>query len=166
MSPVAVAVLAALATAGPARAQQEPDAIVGLEEIIVTAQKRRLQEIPIAVSVVTGGLLDAVGGVSTEALKRLVPTLNIRKTNTSINQALFLRGVGTINFAIAAQRERRVRARRGRDVVCRRGLRGTLRREPRRVLAGPQGTLYGKNASAGVLNVVSPKPGDETRRLR
>jgi len=104
MSPVAVAVLAALATAGPARAQQEPDAIVGLEEIIVTAQKREqnLQEIPIAVSVVTGGLLDAVGGVSTEALKRLVPTLNIRKTNTSINRRCSAR-VGTINFAIAAQ---------------------------------------------------------------
>ena len=163
MSPVAVAVLAALATAGPARAQQAPDAIVGLEEIIVTAQKREqsLQEIPIAVSVVTGSLLDSVGGVSTEALKRLVPTLNIRKTNTSLNQALFLRGVGTINFAIAAQPsvafvlDGVVMSSAGEAFA---ELYDVSRIE---VLAGPQGTLYGKNASAGVVSVVSTMPGDE-----
>jgi iron complex outermembrane receptor protein len=162
MSPVAVAVLAALATAGPARAQEAPDAVVALEEIIVTAQKREqsLQEIPIAVSVVTGGLLDAVGGVSTEALKRLVPVLNIRKTNTSINQALFLRGVGTINFAIAAQPsvafvlDGVVMSSAGEAFA---ELYDVNRIE---VLAGPQGTLYGKNSSAGVVNVVSTKPGD------
>ena len=163
MSPVAVAVLAALATAGPARAQQAPDAVVGLEEIIVTAQKREqsLQEIPIAVSVVTGSLLDSVGGVSTEALKRLVPTLNIRKTNTSLNQALFLRGVGTINFAIAAQPsvafvlDGVVMSSAGEAFA---ELYDVSRIE---VLAGPQGTLYGKNASAGVVSVVSTMPGDE-----
>jgi iron complex outermembrane receptor protein len=163
MSPVAVAVLAALATAGPARAQQAPDPIVGLEEIIVTAQKREqsLQEIPIAVSVVTGSKLDSVGGVSTEALKRLVPTLNIRKTNTSLNQALFLRGVGTINFAIAAQPsvafvlDGVVMSSAGEAFA---ELYDVNRIE---VLAGPQGTLYGKNASAGVVSVVSTMPGDE-----
>jgi iron complex outermembrane receptor protein len=163
MSPVAVAVLAALATAGPARAQQAPDAVVGIEEIIVTAQKREqsLQEVPIAVSVVTGSLLDSVGGVSTEALRRLVPTLNIRKTNTSLNQALFLRGVGTINFAIAAQPsvafvlDGVVMSSAGEAFA---ELYDVNRIE---VLAGPQGTLYGKNASAGVVNVVSTKPGDE-----
>ena len=163
MSPVAVAVLAALATAGPARAQQAPDAVVGLEEIIVTAQKREqsLQEIPIAVSVVTGSLLDSVGGVSTDALKRLVPTLNIRKTNTSLNQALFLRGVGTINFAIAAQPsvafvlDGVVMSSAGEAFA---ELYDVSRIE---VLAGPQGTLYGKNASAGVVSVVSTMPGDE-----
>jgi iron complex outermembrane receptor protein len=163
MSPVAVAVLAALATAGPARAQQAPDPIVGLEEIIVTAQKREqsLQEVPIAVSVVTGSLLDSVGGVSTEALKRLVPTLNIRKTNTSINQALFLRGVGTINFAIAAQPS--VAFVLDGVVMSSAGEAFAELYDVNRVevLAGPQGTLYGKNASAGVLNVVSTKPGDE-----
>ena len=163
MSPVAVAVLAALATAGPAGAQQAPDAIVGLEEIIVTAQKREqnLQEVPIAVSVVTGGLLDSVGGVSTEALKRLVPTLNIRKTNTSLNQALFLRGVGTINFAIAAQPS--VAFVLDGVVMSSAGEAFAELYDVNRVevLAGPQGTLYGKNASAGVVNVVSTRPGDQ-----
>jgi iron complex outermembrane receptor protein len=162
MSPVAVAVLAALATAGPARAQQAPDAIVGLEEIIVTAQKREqsLQEVPIAVSVVTGSLLDTVGGFSATALKRLVPALNIRKTNTPLNQAMFLRGVGTISFAIAAQPsvafvlDGVVMASSGEAF-------GNFYDVDRvEVLAGPQGTLYGKNASAGVVNVVSTKPGD------
>ena len=84
MSPVAVAVLAALATAGPARAQQAPRRGVGLEEIIVTAQKREqnLQEVPIAVSVVTGSLLDAVGGVQRRGAAAARAVLNIRKTNT------------------------------------------------------------------------------------
>ena len=46
---------------------------------------------------------ESTGGFTVESLRQLVPSLNIRKTNTSLNQALFLRGVGTINFAIAAQ---------------------------------------------------------------
>ncbi len=161
-SPVAFAVAAALAAVPAARAQQAGANPEGLEEIVVTAQKREqnLQEVPIAVSVVNGSLLEAVGGFSTESLKRLVPTLNIRKTNTAINQALFLRGVGTINFAIAAQPsvafvlDGVVMASSGEAF-------GDLYDVDRvEVLAGPQGTLYGKNASAGVVNVVSVKPGN------
>jgi iron complex outermembrane receptor protein len=162
LNPIAVAVLAALAAAPGARAQEVANTAGGLEEIVVTAQKREqnLQEVPIAVSVVTGGLLDSVGGFNTESLKRLVPALNIRKTNTAINQALFLRGVGTINFAIAAQPsvafvlDGVVMASAGEAF-------GDLYDVDRvEVLAGPQGTLYGKNASAGVVNLVSTKPGD------
>ncbi|NJD30318.1 MAG: TonB-dependent receptor [Gammaproteobacteria bacterium] len=161
-SPVAFAVAAALAAVPAARAQQAGANPEGLEEIVVTAQKREqnLQEVPIAVSVVNGSLLDAVGGFNTESLKRLVPALNIRKTNTAINQALFLRGVGTINFAIAAQPsvafvlDGVVMASSGEAF-------GDLYDVDRvEVLAGPQGTLYGKNASAGVVNVVSTKPGN------
>jgi len=163
LSPIAIAVVAALAAAPAARAQQAATTAGGLEEIIVTAQKREqsLQEVPIAVSVVSGDLLNAVGGVSIESLRRLVPTLNIRKTNTSLNQALFLRGVGTINFAIAAQPS--VAFVLDGVVMSSAGEAfGDLYDVDRiEVLAGPQGTLYGKNASAGVVNVVSTKPGDD-----
>ena len=162
-SPVAIAVVAALAAAPAARAQQSGDPIAEIEEIVVTAQKREqsLQEVPIAVSVVTGGLLDATGGMTTEALKRLVPTLNIRKTNTSLNQALFLRGVGTINFAIAAQPS--VAFVLDGVVMSSAGEAFSDLYDVDRVevLAGPQGTLYGKNSSAGVVNVVSVQPGNE-----
>ena len=74
-------------------------------EIIVTAQKReeRLQDIPLAVSVVGGEAVANNGGITLENAQYLVPSLNFRKAGTSLNQALFLRGVGTINFSIAAE---------------------------------------------------------------
>jgi iron complex outermembrane receptor protein len=162
LSPIAMAVLAALAASPAARAQQVGTTAGGLEEIVVTAQKReqKLQEVPIAVSVVGGAQLEQVGGFTVESLKQLVPSLNIRKTNTQLNQALFLRGVGTINFAIAAQPS--VAFVLDGVVMSSAGEAfGDMYDVERvEVLRGPQGTLFGKNASAGVVNVVSKKPGD------
>jgi len=134
-----------------------------LDEIVVTAQKRtqRLQDVPIAVSVVGGALAEAAGGFNVEALRTLVPSLNLRKTNTSLNQSLFLRGVGTINFAIAAQPS--VATVVDGVVLSSAGEAfGDLYDLERiEVLRGPQGTLFGKNASAGVVNIISKRPGDE-----
>ena len=132
-----------------------------LDEIVVTAQKReqRLQDVPIAVSVVTGQMVDAAGGFNIDGLRQMVPSLNIRKTNTALNQALFLRGVGTINFAIAAQPS--VAAVLDGVVLSSAGEAfGDLYDIERvEVLRGPQGTLFGKNSSAGVVNIVSKRPG-------
>ena len=162
-SPIAVAVLAALAATPAAHAQQSGTTAGGLEEIIVTAQKREqnLQEVPIAVSVVSGNALDAVGGFNAESLRQLVPSLNIRKTNTQLNQSIFLRGVGTINFAIAAQPS--VAFVLDGVVLSSAGeaFGDVYDVERVEVLRGPQGTLFGKNASAGVVNVVSKRPGQE-----
>ena len=146
----------------PAQTQSSGNADSSLmEEIIVTAQKREqnLQSVPIAVSVVSGRLAESVGGFNVESLKTLVPTLNIRKTNTALNQAIFLRGVGTINFAIAAQPS--VAAVLDGVVLASAGEAfGDLYDVERvEVLRGPQGTLFGKNSSAGVVNIVSKKPG-------
>jgi iron complex outermembrane receptor protein len=143
---------------------QQGDADSGrLDEVVVTAQKReqRLQDVPIAVSVVSGALAESTGGFNVEALRTLVPSLNIRKTNTSLNQSLFLRGVGTINFAIAAQPS--VATVLDGVVLSSAGEAfGDLYDIERvEVLRGPQGTLFGKNASAGVVNIVSKRPGDE-----
>jgi iron complex outermembrane receptor protein len=162
LNPIAIAVVAALAAAPAARAQEAGTTAGGLEEIIVTAQKREqnLQEVPIAVSVVSGSTLEATGGFNVETLRQLVPSLNIRKTNTQLNQALFLRGVGTINFAIAAQPS--VAFVLDGVVMSSAGEAfGDMYDVERvEVLRGPQGTLFGKNASAGVVNVVSTRPGD------
>jgi iron complex outermembrane receptor protein len=161
---LAAAVLATLAGAQVATAQQATrDETTVLGEIVVTAQKReqKLQEVPIAVSVVSGGLIESTGGYNAESLVQLVPSLNIRKTNTQLNQALFLRGVGTINFAIAAQPS--VAFVLDGVVLSSAGEAfGDMYDVERiEVLRGPQGTLFGKNASAGVVNVVSKKPGNE-----
>ncbi len=157
---LAAAVLATLAASQTAVAQETAIAVTSLGEIVVTAQKReqRLQDVPIAVSVVSGNMVDSTGGFNAESLVQLVPSLNIRKTNTQLNQALFLRGVGTINFAIAAQPS--VAFVLDGVVLSSAGEAfGDLYDVERvEVLRGPQGTLFGKNASAGVVSVVSKKP--------
>ena len=154
--------LCAALTAMPGFAQDAADEI-RLDEVVVTAQKReqRLQDVPIAVSVIGGDLAESTGGFNIEALRQLVPSLNIRKTNTALNQSLFLRGVGTINFAIAAQPS--VAAVLDGVVLSSAGEAfGDLYDIERvEVLRGPQGTLFGKNSSAGVVNVISKRPGDE-----
>ena len=129
-------------------------------EIIVTAQKRseRLQDVPLAVTVVGGDVLAATGKVSLEGAQYLVPSLNFLKSGTTLNQSLFLRGVGTANFSIAG--EPSVSTVLDGVVFSRAGeaFSDLLDIERIEVLRGPQGTLFGKNASAGVINIVSKRP--------
>ena len=150
---------------GPDQAQSESPALAdeAPAEIIVTAQKRseRLQDVPVAVSVVSGAALEAQGGVNIEQAQYLVPTLTIRKSGTSLNQSLFLRGVGTSTFSIAG--EPSVSTVLDGVVFSRSGeaFADLVDIERIEVLRGPQGTLFGKNASAGVVNIVSRRPTDE-----
>lgn len=168
---LAGAALFALATSATAQtgpdAAADPFAVTPADanadapgDIVVTAQKReqRLQDVPVAVTVVSGDQIRALGGVNLENAQYLVPTLNFRKSGTSLNQALFLRGVGTINFSIAA--EPSVATVLDGVVLSRAGegfgdLYDVARIE---ALPGPQGTLFGKNASAGVVSIVSTMP--------
>ena len=146
---------------GPQQSPAPADEVPG--EIIVTAQKRaqRLQDVPVAVSVVSGAALDAQGGVNLENAQYLVPTLTFRKSGTSINQSLFLRGVGTSTFSIAG--EPSVSTVLDGVVYSRAGeaFADLVDIERIEVLRGPQGTLFGKNASAGVVNIVSRRPSRE-----
>ncbi|WP_298089220.1 TonB-dependent receptor [uncultured Sphingomonas sp.] len=163
---VATAVLAAV-LATPAMAQEAVPVTEESEargaDIVVTAQKReeRLQDVPVAVSVIGGDLIARQGGINLESAQYLVPTLNFRKSGTSINQSLFLRGVGTSTFSIAG--EPSVSTVVDGVVYSRAGeaFSDLVDIERIEVLRGPQGTLFGKNASAGVINIVSRKPGRE-----
>jgi iron complex outermembrane recepter protein len=129
-------------------------------EIVVTAQKRteRLQDVPVAVSVISGAALAAQGGVNLENAQYLVPSLTFRKGAVSINQSLFLRGVGTSTFSLAG--EPSVSAVVDGVVYSRAGeaFSDLVDIERIEVLRGPQGTLFGKNASAGVVNIVTKQP--------
>ena len=130
-------------------------------EILVTAQKRteRLQDVPVAVSVISGDALAAQGKVSLEGAQYLVPSLNFLKSGTTLNQSLFLRGVGTATFSIAG--EPSVSTVLDGVVYSRSGeaFSDLVDIERIEVLRGPQGTLFGKNASAGVINITSKMPG-------
>lgn len=129
-------------------------------DIVVTAQKRseRLQDVPVAVSVVSGDALAAQGKTSLEGAQYLVPTLNFLKSGTTLNQSLFLRGVGTSTFSIAG--EPSISTVVDGVVFARAGeaFGDLVDIDQLEVLRGPQGTLFGKNASAGVINIISKKP--------
>ncbi len=132
-------------------------------DIIVTAQKRseRLQDVPVAVSVVSGAAIDNLGRTSLEGAQYLVPSLNFVKAGTALNQTLFLRGIGTTTLSIAV--EPSVSTVLDGVVLSRsaEAFSDLVDIERIEVLRGPQGTLFGKNASAGVINIVSKRPGKE-----
>ncbi len=133
-----------------------------VEEIIVTAQKReqRLQDVPVAVSVISGDAITNSGAINLEGAQYLVPTMNFRKSGTTINQSLYLRGVGTSTFSIAG--EPSISTVVDGVVFSRAGeaFSDLIDIDRLEVLRGPQGTLFGKNTSAGVINIVTKRPGD------
>jgi iron complex outermembrane receptor protein len=145
----------ALMAAAPAAAQ--------VEEIIVTAQKveENVQDVPIAISVIDGDALSRAGVRNLEDLTSIVPSVTFRKGTTNANSAIVMRGVGTISFSIAAEPsvstvvDGVVLSRSGQSFL------DLVDLERIEVLRGPQGTLFGKNASAGLVNIVS-RGGTET----
>lgn len=134
-----------------------------LEEIIVTATKREenVQDVPIAITVLTRDMIDNAHAVGFEGLQALIPSVSFRKGNTTRNSSVIIRGIGTISFSTAA--EPSVATVVDGVVLGRSGQAfGDLYDLERiEVLRGPQGTLFGKNASAGVVNITTRKPTDE-----
>jgi iron complex outermembrane recepter protein len=148
--------------AAPAFAQTAEVAGDEPAEIVVTAQKRseKLQDIPVAVSVVSADQLSRQAVLNLENAQYLVPSLNFRKSGTTINQSLYIRGVGTATFSLAG--EPSISTVLDGVVLARAGeaFSDLVDIERIEVLRGPQGTLFGKNASAGVVNIVTKRPGD------
>ena len=134
-----------------------------IEEIIVTAQKREesLHEVPLALTVLNAPQISSSHANNIENLASFVPSLTIRKGNTTRNSAVFLRGIGTFSFSIAA--EPSVSTVVDGVVLARSGqaFSDLYDIEQIEVLRGPQGTLFGKNASAGVLNITTRQPVQE-----
>ena len=157
----ALAVTAGLAVQTPAFAQDSSGGF--LEEVIVTAQKRteKLSDVPVAVTVMNAEQIDSLYVANIEGLQAMVPSVSFRKGNTTRNSAITIRGIGTISFSIAA--EPSVSTVVDNVVLGRSGQAfGDLYDLERvEVLRGPQGTLFGKNASAGVVNMTTKRPGTE-----
>ena len=151
-------------TAVPALAQEAAaDDSNNPGEIVVTAQKRSesLQSVPVAVSVLSGAALSNSSRPSIESAAQMVPALNFLKSGTTLNQTIFLRGVGTATFSIAG--EPSVSTVVDGVVYARSGeaFSDMVDIAQMEVLRGPQGTLFGKNASAGVLNITTQMPKHE-----
>ena len=152
----AVAVTMAMA-ASPILAQDAPMVV---EEIIVMAQKREqtLQQVPVAVSVVTAETLERSQVMDMKDLQFIVPSLRVTQLQTTGNTNFIIRGFG--NGANNAGIEPSVGVfvdgvYRSRSASALSDLPNLERVE---VLRGPQSTLFGKNASAGIINIVTSKP--------
>jgi outer membrane receptor protein involved in Fe transport len=147
-----VAVLSTLNTL-PASAQV-------LEEVIVTATKRveGLQDVPIAISVMSGAAIEERGLSNLEDLTVYMPNIHVAEGGAGTQ--LFIRGVGSgINYGfeqsvgtfIDGVYFGRGRSARGRFLDI----------ERVEVLKGPQSTLFGKNTIAGAINITTARPTDD-----
>ncbi|MGH8122475.1 MAG: TonB-dependent receptor plug domain-containing protein, partial [Rudaea sp.] len=131
-----------------------------LQAVTVTAEKRKenLREVPIAVTVVTADALAHANTPNTASLIQLVPSLTFRQGTTNLNSSLNIRGIGTLSFSPGS--EPSVSTVIDGVVYAESGMAFTDLLDPERVevLQGPQGTLFGINASGGVLNIVTANP--------
>ncbi|MBP6031641.1 MAG: TonB-dependent receptor [Sphingobium sp.] len=160
----------AMMTSFSARAQEAapPPAVPDATEeapqddsvIIVTATRRAspLSDVPIAVSAVTAASLQNSGANDIRQLNQLAPSLLVSSTGSEANGAARIRGVGTVGdnpgleSSVAVFIDGVYRSRTGA------GLTDLGEIERIEVLRGPQGTLFGRNASAGLINIVSKGP--------
>ena len=152
----------AVLLAGPYMAHgAEPPDVSELEEVIITAQKREqsLSDVSMAVSAIGADELLNTQTQSLESLQYLVPSISF---GNDFNFAkLFIRGIGLnssfpgadpsvafhVDGAVLAQAGAQMSAMFDLDRV--------------EVLRGPQGTLYGRNATGGVVNLITAKPTNE-----
>lgn len=134
-----------------------------LEEITVTAQKREqsLQEVPVAVTALTTEAIEAMGIVSMNELTQSSASLTHGQGPTPNSGAFRVRGIGTsvvsvgLESSVAMVIDEVAQAQPGQ------ALTNLVDIERIEILNGPQSTLFGKNASAGVLNVITKSPTEE-----
>lgn len=144
---------------GPCVAQSLSD--VTQEEIIVTAQRRpeRPEDVPISLTVLSGEQLESAQATDMASLGKVVPSLHMTRTGAFTQP--FLRGVGKrsnlgVENSVATYVDGIYLAS---SISALLDLRGIERIE---VLNGPQGTLFGRNTTGGVIQIITREPGSET----
>ncbi len=153
-------------TALPAFAQEAAADEAGLDEIVVTAQRREenLQNVPLSITAVRGEKLDAIasGGPDIRFLSGRVPSLIIESSFGRTFPRFYIRGLGNTDFDFNASQPVSVVQD---DVVLENPiLKGfpVFDLDRVEVLRGPQGTLFGRNTPAGIVKFDSVKPSAET----
>jgi iron complex outermembrane recepter protein len=145
-------------------ADQAQPAQGALEEITVTARRRAesLQTVPVAVSVMTGAQAAAENLNNIQDMSAEIPSVDFRTGASNKDRDVFIRGIGTITTSPGVEPSVSTVVD---GVVYDRPGQATaemLDIDRVEVLRGPQGTLFGKNASAGVINIVTTDPTTET----
>jgi len=131
------------------------------DEVVVTAQRRseRAQTVPLAITAVSGEALQSKGINSIEGLSQSIP--NVEFGSNAADAKIFIRGVGY--DSISPGGETRVAVYDNNVYEARSQAAFTTLYDIDRVevLRGPQGTLYGRNAVAGAINIITSDPGQE-----
>jgi len=136
--------------------------VFALEEVVVTAQKREqsLQDVPIAVTALSGDFLQQTGSVGLSDVANVTPGLNISNTQSE-SSSITMRGIGSNDFGYSSDQSipvylDGVYMGSGASIV------GELMDVAQiEVLKGPQGTLFGRNAVGGAVSVTTTRPSDE-----
>ncbi|WP_394728534.1 TonB-dependent receptor [Altererythrobacter sp. GH1-8] len=161
---------AAMSVPGVALAQDDADDVAAEEDaedlgnvIVVTATKREqtLQEIPVAVSVTTAATIEQAQIRDIADLQSVVPSLRVSTLQSAFATSFSVRGFGTDGNNLGLEPSVAVFV----DGVYRSRTFAQISDLPNlqrvEVLRGPQSTLFGKNASAGVISIVSSEPSFE-----
>jgi iron complex outermembrane receptor protein len=163
---LAIAVAATLTCYGSAslaQEQQRKGYNIALEEVLVTAQKREESHMTVPISVSSFSAQDMVntGALNVQDIDDFMPGVEITDTNGGATQiGITIRGISSPNISsggdpsVATFYDNAYMPRAASSVP----FTDIARTE---VLKGPQGTLFGRNASAGVINIVANKPVDE-----
>ncbi|HVJ03987.1 MAG TPA: TonB-dependent receptor [Sphingomonas sp.] len=161
-APALLVALAAPAYAqdAPAQGQQDQSDTYEDNEIVVTAQGRAqvLADVPLAVSAISAETLQQSGATDIRQLNQVAPSLLVSSTGSEANGSARIRGIGTVGdnpgleSSVAVFIDGVYRSRSGI------GLNELGDIERIEVLRGPQGTLFGRNASAGIISIVSKAP--------
>jgi iron complex outermembrane receptor protein len=132
-----------------------------VEEVVVTAQKRaeNLQAVPMSVTAVSGAEVESRHIYDPSQLQFVAPSLQLKSFNAAVGATNFsVRGVGTLSFAASIDASVTTVID---GVVMGRpemGVMNFLDLQQVEVLNGPQGMLFGKNASAGLVNITTKRP--------
>lgn len=156
-------ILCAFVTTGIASAGIAQES-TGIEEITVTAQKREesLQKVPISMSAVTAKDIETKRIQGFEDLYTQVPNLSFSPHPSSQNTPMiYIRGIGLVDDQLAQDQSTGVYLN-GIYIARPQGMNINVADLERiEVLRGPQGTLYGRNTTAGAINFVSKAPSTE-----
>ena len=159
--PLAAGLSGTFASEALAQPSADSDQAGGLQEIVVTAQKRvtSLQKTPISVTAVSGEELRSAQITTLPDITARVPSFKMGDQGG--NQQITIRGIGISNFTPMADGAVAVNID---EVYVSRPVSQGLSLydiSAIEVLRGPQGTLYGRNATAGAVNITTVRPTNE-----
>lgn len=155
---------AAALMAGPnVTAQEREGSSVLFEEIVVTAQKREQnqQDVGIAITALTGDQLARLGYTNAQEVAAFAPGVSTIQPNGEANYAIGIRGVTNSDFTTNVESPIAIYV--DEVYISQMSGAGFLLFDVERVeiLRGPQGTLFGRNATGGLVHYVTRKPGKE-----